>query len=43
MGIYGASIDDLWMVNAVDNEVWRLQPIESDSEMAPSFDEYTSF
>ena len=42
-GIYGASIDDLWMVNSVDDEVWRLQPIEADETMLPSLDEYTSF
>ena len=43
MGIYGASIDDLWLVNAVDNEVWRLQPDGADSEALPLTAEYTTF
>ena len=43
MGIYASSIDDLWLVNAVDNEVWRLQPIESDNQSSATTDEYTSF
>jgi hypothetical protein len=42
-GIYGASIDDLWMVNSIDNEVWRLQPVDANETMVPSLDEYTSF
>ncbi len=43
MGIYGAAIDDLWLVNAIDNQVWRLQPAESDSAQVPTVDEYTTF
>ena len=43
MGIYGSSIDDLWLVNSIDDEVWRLQPAESDSEQVPAVDEYTTF
>ena len=43
MGIYGSSIDDLWLVNSVDDEVWRLQPADADSEQVPTVDEYTTF
>lgn len=43
MGIYAASIDDLWLVNAVDDEVWRLQPEDADPTAAPSTDDYTTF
>lgn len=43
MGIYAASIDDLWLVNAVDDEIWRLQPIDADPTQNPSTDEYTTF
>ena len=43
MGIYAASIDDLWMVNALDDEVWRLQSSAADPTATPSIDEYTTF
>ena len=43
MGIYASSINDLWLVNAVDNEVWRLQPKDADTFAAPQTDEYTTF
>ena len=43
MGIYAASVDDLWLVNAIDNEVWRLQPKNADANSIPFTDEYTSF
>jgi hypothetical protein len=43
MGIYGASEDDLWFVDAVDNAVYRLQPDGAQSNQIPSNDEYTVF
>jgi hypothetical protein len=43
MGIYAASLDDIWLVNALDNEIWRLQPDGADSTAAPRHDEYTSW
>ena len=43
MGIYAASIDDIWIVNAIDNEVWRLQPENADTSAGALTDEYTSF
>ena len=43
MGIYGSSIDDFWLVNAIDNEVWRLQPTDADSQQEPNVLEFTSF
>lgn len=43
MGIYGSSIDDFWLVNAADDEVWRLQPADADPRQEPSVLEFTSF
>ena len=42
MGIYAASIDDLWIVDAVNNAVFRLQPESADTTVMPRTDEYTS-
>lgn len=43
MGIYASSINDLWVVNAVDNEVWRIQPEGSDLNRVPESEEYTHY
>jgi hypothetical protein len=43
MGIYAVSLDDLWFVNAVDNEIWRLQPVESESSGITELLEYTFY
>ena len=40
MGIYAASIDDLWVVDAVDNQVLRIQAAGSKSSL-PRTDEFT--
>ena len=39
MGIYAADLDDIWMVNAVDNELLRLSGQDSEGGL-PSTQEF---
>jgi len=43
MGIYATSLEDIWLVNAVDNEVWRLQPSDVESSVITEVLEYTYY
>ena len=38
MGIYAAGLDDIWMVNAVDNELLRLSAQDSEGGLPSSFE-----
>ena len=40
MGIYAASVDDLWFVDAVGDAVYRLQPEDADPLQMPDHSEY---
>jgi hypothetical protein len=43
MGIYAASIDDLWFVDAVDHGVYRLRPKRADSTELPNHAEFNEW